>query len=140
VNFTEGTLILDTGAGENAGMAYRLYQAAFDRTPDGGGLEFWISYFDGNKGTLNTVSNHFIHSAEFINTFGTEQTVSNARFVELMYTHTLGRDHEQAGFDFWVEKLASKAMSRADVLANFSESAENIERVGEAIDNGIWIA
>lgn len=140
VNFTEGTLILDTGAGENAGMAYRLYQAAFDRTPDGGGLEFWINYFDTNKGTLNTVSNHFIHSAEFIKTFGTEQTVSNSKFVELMYTHTLGRDYEKAGFDFWVDKLASKSMSRADVLANFSESAENIDRVGESIDNGIWIA
>lgn len=140
INFFEGTLLLDTGAGENAGMAYRIYQAAFDRTPDAGGLEFWIDKLDTGSASFSAIANHFIHSAEFINTFGTTQTVSNTHFIELMYTHTLGRNYDRAGLDFWVQRLEGGQMSRADVLAFFAESPENQALVAEQIDNGIWLA
>lgn len=140
VSFLEGTLLLDTGAGENAGMAYRIYQAAFNRTPDADGLEFWLGTLDSGAASFTAIANHFIHSAEFINTFGTTQSVSNARFVELMYTHTLGRTFDKAGLDFWAQRLDSQAFSRADVLAFFAESPENQQRVAEQIDNGIWLA
>lgn len=140
VSFLEGTLLLDTGAGENAGMAYRIYQAAFNRTPDADGLEFWLGTLDSGAASFTAIANHFIHSAEFINTFGTTQSVSNARFVELMYTHTLGRTFDKAGLDFWALRLDSQAFSRADVLAFFAESPENQQRVAEQIDNGIWLA
>lgn len=140
INFFEGTLLLDTGAGENAGMGYRLYQAAFDRTPDAPGLEYWIEKLDSGSASFSAIANHFIHSTEFISTFGTPQTVSNTSFVELMYTHTLGRNYDRAGLDFWVQRLDGEQMTRADVLAFFSESVENQARVAEQIDNGIWLA
>ena len=140
VSFLEGTLLLDTGAGENAGMAYRIYQAAFNRTPDVDGLAYWLATLDSGAASLSAIANHFIHSPEFILTFGTPETVTNARFVELMYSHTLGRAFDRAGLDFWAERLNSEAFSRADVLAQFTESPENQQRVAEQIDNGIWLA
>lgn len=139
VSFLEGTLLLDTGVGENAGMAYRLYQAAFNRTPDADGLAYWLGTLDSGAASLSAIANHFIHSTEFIKAYGTPETVSNARFVELMYTHTLGRAFDRAGLDFWSERLDSGALSRADMLAHFTESGENQLRVAEQIDNGIWL-
>lgn len=140
INFFEGTLLLDTGAGENAGMAYRLYQAAFDRIPDAPGLEYWIGRLDSGNVSLAAIADSFIHSPEFIRTFGTKETVSNEKFVELLYTHTLGRDFDQSGLDYWVERLDNNMTNRGDILAFFSESEENQARVAEAIDNGIWLA
>ncbi len=44
VDFASSILALDISNG--AGDAYRLYQAAFDRTPDIGGLTFWVEQDD----------------------------------------------------------------------------------------------
>ncbi|MBP8936858.1 MAG: VCBS repeat-containing protein [Agrobacterium sp.] len=137
LQFTDGTLAFDTGAGDVAGSAYRLYQAAFDRVPDKEGLGYWISEMD--KGIqLNAVADSFINSPEFHSTYGSEQTVSNAKYVELLYTHTLGRNYDQVGFDYWVGRLDANATNRGDLLAFFSESNENQARVAGAVADGIW--
>ena len=41
LRFTDATLAFDTAG--NAGQTYRLYQAAFNRTPDLAGLGGWIA-------------------------------------------------------------------------------------------------
>lgn len=140
VKFTEGTLYLDTGAGENAGSAYRLYQAAFDRTPDSEGLAYWIKHLDDKKSDLNAVADSFLHSPEFVRTYGTDQTVSNSQYVDLLYTHTLGRQSDQSGYDYWVNKLDTHQTNRGDLLAFFSESDENQAHVAPSIADGIWLA
>jgi hypothetical protein len=48
-----------------AGQAYRIYQAAFNRTPDLGGLGYWIEQMDKGA-TLEAVAGQFITSAEFV--------------------------------------------------------------------------
>lgn len=44
IEFLDGTYAFDVDG--NAGQAYRLYQAAFDRTPDTSGLSHWIKAMD----------------------------------------------------------------------------------------------
>lgn len=44
IQFNDGTLSFD--AAGNTGQAYRIYQAAFDRTPDTEGLSYWIDRLD----------------------------------------------------------------------------------------------
>lgn len=117
-----------------AGQAYRIYQAAFDRTPDTGGLSFWIKNMD-NGHTLMEVANWFIGSAEFAAAYGTQ--VSNGDLVQRLYQNVLGREGEAGGVSYWVSQLDA-GMSRAQVLAGFSESAENIAGVAPAIADGIW--
>ena len=127
-----GTLAFDTDG--IAGQAYRIYQAAFDRTPDTAGLSYWIKSMD--KGTsLIEVASGFVGSSEFAAVYGAH--ASDQTFVSKLYENVLGRAGEAAGIDYWTGQLAA-GQTRADVLAGFSESAENIVGVSGAIADGIF--
>jgi hypothetical protein len=121
----------DEGA---AGQAYRLYKAAFDRSPDVSGLGYWIGQLDAGA-DLVAVADRFVHSAEFVRLYGENPT--NPQFVDDLYQNVLARPYDQAGFDYWVGVLDSGAGSCAAVLAAFSESAENQANVIGLIGNGI---
>jgi hypothetical protein len=128
--FDDGAVALDTdGAG---GQAYRLYLAAFNRMPDKAGVGYWIAQLDKGA-SLHDVAQSFIDSAEFIAQYGASPT--NAAFVDSLYQNVLHRAGEQAGVDYWNGVLA-KGASRADVLAAFSEGAENQAAVLKVIGNG----
>ena len=131
IMFADSSVALDTAG--VAGMGYRLYKAAFDRTPDLPGLGFWIRNMDvGNS--LTFVANEFIKSAEFKLLYG--ENVSDARFVELLYQNVLDRLPDPAGWAGW-QSLLANGKSRADVLIGFSESPENQSNVISLIGNGI---
>lgn len=131
LQFADKTLALDiTG---NAGQAYRLYQAAFNRTPDGGGLKYWIEQMDTGT-TLEQVAVGFINSAEFKALYG--ENPSNEDFVTKLYSNVLHRAPDAGGKAYWVEQL-NKGTSKAAVLASFSESPENQAGVLNAIMYGI---
>lgn len=132
IEFSDGTLAVDLPG--IAGQAYRIYQAAFARTPDAGGLTYWIKAMDGGKSLLDTAAG-FVSSAEFASVYGDRP--SNAAYVEKLYHNVLGRDGEAGGIAYWTAQLESGA-SKAAVLAGFSESAENIAGVSHAISDGIW--
>lgn len=123
---------LDVGAGQYAGEAYRMYQAAFNRTPDNNGLASWINFLDQGGSPLN-MAQQFINSQEFQITYG---ALNNTAFVQLMYNNVLHRNGEAAGVAGWVNGL-NNGLTRADVLFGFSESAENTANVAPAITNGI---
>lgn len=139
VKFFDAQLYLDTGAGENAGSAYRLYQAAFDRTPDDEGLQYWIGRLDAGV-SLNAIADSFIHSPEFARTYGTLNSVSNSAYVDLLYDNILGRDYDTEGFNYWVSRLDNNQTNRGDLLAFFSESDENQALVATQIEDGIWLS
>jgi dienelactone hydrolase len=128
--FSDKAVALDTDG--NAGQAYRIYQAAFNRAPDQGGLGFWIkSLDDGNS--LSAVANGFINSPEFQTLFGTAPT--NADYVSRLYNNVLHRAIDQSGYDFWLATLQTQ--TRQDVLVGFSESSENKLQLTGAVQNGI---
>lgn len=130
LQFSDGMVALDING--DPGEAYRLYQAAFGRTPDKAGLGYWIEAMD--KGvTLAQAAAGFVDSAEFVKLYGANST--DAQFVTALYQNVLHRPLDSAGYDFWVQSLHSS--SRADVLVGFSESAENQAQVVGSIQNGI---
>ncbi|MGH8855106.1 MAG: DUF4214 domain-containing protein [Telluria sp.] len=120
IHFSDGALAFDTAAA--AGQAYRIYSAAFDRTPDEAGLGFWIATMDRGSG-LAAVAAQFIGSNEFTALYGPAPT--DAQFVDRLYRNILDRAPEQSGFDYWLGVLAAGRADRAAVLAAFSESTEN---------------
>lgn len=136
VMFSDGTLVLDTGAGENAGMAFRLYQAAFDRLPDKEGLKYWIDALDGGR-SIASVADGFLQSPEFQKTYGPQ--LSDAAFIDQLYDNILHRDGEAGGVAYWLDRLDGHA-SRAEVLIGFSESPENVALVGTRIDAGLFLS
>jgi hypothetical protein len=133
LQFTDANIALDTGAGAIGGQAYRLYQAAFNRAPDPGGIGYWINAMD-NGATLKQVAQGFVDSPEFKLVYG--QSPSNAQIVAKFYDNVLHRVGEASGFNSWVGGLDSKAVTVADVLAGFSESAENQAALVGVIGNG----
>lgn len=117
----------------NGGQAYRLYQAAFNRTPDKAGLGYWIGQMDSGAENLNHVAAGFVGSAEFQKLYGAN--VSNNGYLTALYNNVLHRTPDQAGFDYWNERIQS-GMTRGDILASFSESTENQAQVIGQIQNG----
>ena len=130
LKFDDGAVALDLeGAG---GQAYRLYQAALNRTPDMKGVGFWINALD-NGVTLDHVAGQFVASPEFVAKFGAQ---SDAKFLETLYDHVLHRLPDEEGYAFWLAAINS-GVSRAHILAQFSESSENQAQVIGQIENGL---
>lgn len=133
VEFADGAIAYDTGLGQSAGEAYRIYKAVFDRVPDASGLGFWIKAIDDGA-SLASVAGGFISSNEFQKLYGAD--VSDRDYVSKLYNNVLDRNPDQTGYDFWLGALRNGA-SREDILVSFSESKENIANTAELIANGI---
>jgi Tol biopolymer transport system component len=118
----------------NGGQAYRIYQAAFNRTPDQGGLGFWINAMDTGA-SLDQVAQGFVDSAEFRTLYG--EHPANADIVSHMYQNVLHRAPDAGGAAFWQNVLDNRLASVASVLAQFSESPENKAALVGVMQNGI---
>lgn len=129
--FTDSGIAFDGGG--NGGAAYRVYQAAFNRTPDKGGVGYWIGAMDKGM-SLRDVAQNFVASAEFKLAYGAAPT--NAELVGKFYENVLHRQPEQAGFDYWVGVLNRNPASVADVLQGISESGENVASLATVIGAG----
>ena len=125
-------LALDVGPSENAGEAYRMYQAAFNRTPDSNGLAGWINFLDQGGNPLQ-MANQFIASSEFQKNYA---NLDSTGFVQLMYNNVLHRNGSASEVATWVDGLTN-GLSRAEVLRGFSESAENVANLTPVIGNGV---
>lgn len=116
----------------HAGQAYRLYKAAFDRTPDWGGLGYQMHVLDQGF-SLAQVATAFIASPEFKTKYG---VVSDTQFVTLLYANVLDRAPDAGGLAYHLDDLAH-GTTRAQILANFSESPENRVNVMGLIADGV---
>lgn len=134
IYFLDRTLALDLDG--NAGQAYRVYQAAFDRTPDPEGLGYWINSLDAGQGDLTWVAHNFILSDEFRAMYGDPATVTNEEFLSLIYQNVLHRAPDGDGYKYWIDSL-NEGFAREKVLASFSESVENQQNVAADISHGI---
>jgi hypothetical protein len=139
LKFSDLSLAFDTSG--VAGQAYRIYKAAFDRTPDGGGLGYWITQMDKGMNTVD-VAARFIDSPEFRSLYG--QNATNADFLTKVYSNVLARSPDAGGLAWWVNEMKTNPTKTwQKVLADFSESTENQVNVASLIANGIeyspWI-
>lgn len=132
IAFTDGFLGFDFQG--NAGQAYRLYEAAFDRDPDQSGLGFWIRQLDNDTTDLNEIAKLFLDSDEFQATYG---AVDDSEFVAQLYLNILGRSGDSDGVEFWTGQL-EEGVAREVLLARFSESGENQTNVQVEISGGIF--
>ena len=132
-----------------AGKAYRLYKAAFDRTPDTGGLGYWIRQLDDGAKMINVASG-FVGSKEFRDLFG--QAPDNAQYTRALYLNVLDREPDATGYAYWNAVLDGVPWNgidygrttREQMLIDFAESAENQMSVINLIADGItyvpWVA
>jgi hypothetical protein len=134
IRFTDAKLAL--GQDTRVAQIYRLYEAAFNRDPDIGGLSFWVGQLE-QRWPSTRLADAFMGSPEFKAAYGASP--SNAELVDLLYRNVLDRPADAGGTAFWNGRLAD-GMSRSDLLVHFAESAENRANVASEIANGILYA
>ncbi|RZP23130.1 MAG: DUF4214 domain-containing protein [Burkholderiaceae bacterium] len=140
LEFADGTLAFDTNG--NAGQAYRLYQAAFERTPDPVGVGYHVNDIESNGLILYQIAGNFLASPEFESTYGSN--LNDSDFVDALYDNVLGRSPDEFERDYYTDRFSRAEndplwMDRAASLIGFSESPENMNIVNDDILNGIWM-
>ena len=134
VVFNDFAVAFDTNG--DAGKAYRLYEAIFNRTPDLPGLGFWIDFLDKPNTNFIQAAGFMIQDTEFTQLYGPVNSLSNSDFLGRVYQNILDRAPDQAGFDFWLNQL-NMGQARAEVLAYISEDVENTNNTAPQIAGGI---
>lgn len=133
IRFSDTALALDVEDGP--GKVFRLYQAAFDRTPDKGGLGYWIARNDAGL-SLHDIGIAFIASREFAERYGHD--TRDDVFINAPYQNVLDRTGDPQGLAYWGHEIESGSHSRGEVLIGFSESLENVANligvIGQSIE------
>ena len=137
VKFTDGLLALDIAPGLNAGQAYRLYQAAFARTPDMPGVKYHLNDMESKGLPLWQIASNFLASPEFASKYGSNP--SDTQYINALYKNVLNRIPGESEVAWYQNQFTTKAMDHQAALIGFSESPENVALVGSAIANGIWL-
>jgi predicted phage gp36 major capsid-like protein len=89
---------------------------------------------DQGANLANDVANGFLASKEFQDLYGAN--TSTTTFINNLYQNVLHRTPDAQGAAYWQQTMDS-GVSRASILTNFSESAENIDQVASLVGNGI---
>lgn len=120
LHFLDGVGVLNSsGAAEQVA---HLYQAAFGRSADLTGLQYWTGQLEGNAATVVNAADSFASSTEFMGKYG---QLSDANYVSQLYQNVLGRAADAAGQSYWQGQLAS-GCTRGQVLSGLAQSYENI--------------
>ena len=135
--FKNGILAIDIDQGETAGQCYRLYQAAFARTPDIPGVAFHINDMETNGLSITQIAGNFIASPEFKSMYGNNPT--EQEYIQLLYQNVLGRSPAEFEVDFYKNRFEQGISDRQITLVNFSESPENVNLVNPQIEIGIFL-
>lgn len=131
VLFNDAVVVYDTGGMAAAG--YRMYQAAFARTPDKAGLSYWVDKLM-NGVSLRDVAYGFMESPEFKAKYGPNP--SSTAFADQLYRNILDRVGDPVEVGYWAN-LIDSGTNRIDVLAAFADSTENKAKVAPAFAAGV---
>ena len=137
VEFSDGALIYDVAFTADPALVYRIYQAAFARTPDETGFRFWEGAHSNNGVSFLDMAAQFRTSAEFIQKYGAN--ISNNTYTTALYTNVLQRTPDAAGLSFWQGVLNSGGETRDQLLLDFAGSSENVTLTAANITNGYWV-
>uniref|UniRef100_UPI00286D4B6B DUF4214 domain-containing protein n=1 Tax=Brevundimonas sp. TaxID=1871086 RepID=UPI00286D4B6B len=142
LSFSEGAEHRNlTAAAVNAGLfvqddrtiaVARLYDAAFDRVPDQGGIAYWRGTLD-TGGSLFSIANAFVSSQEFQDRYG---ALNNTQFIDQLYRFTLNREADAFGRQVWIDRL-NAGTTRAEMVVIFSESVEHVNLTAPTWAGGI---
>ena len=105
---------------ESAIAVANLYDTAFDRLPDLGGLSSWVSLIHTGNLTVRSVAESFLNADESAGL----RAMSDTAFINAIYNNALERDAEAAGTADWLAHM-NNGMSRAEVMLSISNSAEH---------------
>jgi hypothetical protein len=130
------------GLSENVEAVYRMYAAAYGRTPDEAGLRFWTGQLDQHGGgqpdtaDKKFLATFFLAANEFADLYGTSPPDDD--YIEAIYDNVLGRLPDPPGYDYWIGQMQA-GLGRDDILVQFAECDENRLRTAPDLTDGIWV-
>ncbi|MCF7995154.1 MAG: DUF4214 domain-containing protein [Chromatiaceae bacterium] len=140
VSFSNGHTMTVTDDFDQA-AAMRLYQTILGRAADQPGAEFYMDEAVTVENPADFIAAGMLGSDEFTAKFGAIDSLSNAQFVELMYSQGLGRAPDQAGFDFYMSELEA-GETRNQVAAEINASQESVQVNSDTVlllDDTDWV-
>ncbi len=121
-----------------------LYIAYFDRAPDALGLSFWATAFQINNFTFQEIADLFFTQPETVALYS---GVSDGDFVTAVYNNVLGRNPDQAGFDFWTDQLNRGGVSESTFILELLAGARaatgspaDVAHIEAKTDLGLYFA
>ena len=136
IQLADGSFVFDVLGSESV-LVYRLYQAAFDRTPDEGGFRYWANAVDQWHIQQLDLAHEFRIAPEFIALYGQNNT--NRDYTTNMYRNVLQREPDQGGIDYWTGQVDNNIVSRDQLLIEFAQCAENIALTMPNTSVGYWV-
>lgn len=125
VQLDDGDALVFADNEDEAAVA-NLYHAVFGRNADYSGLDFWYDRVEEGI-SLERIAQGFLDSDEYTN-----ETQTDAQFLDSLYDNLLDRDGDAIGTAFWLGQLED-GLSRAEVLVAFAEasvSGDEVDVVG----------
>jgi hypothetical protein len=124
-------------------VVQQLYVSYFGRPADFYGLQNFSAQLDaigapktfaavqaavgadaGGTTALSKLVNTFSNSAESIALYGNDNSqIGVSKFVAAIYQNVLGREADTAGFNFWVNAIASGTLTKANAAAAITQAA-----------------
>jgi len=98
-----------------------LYQAAFNRAPDTGGLTYWVQQIQANGNSIYAIGQAFLTSQEAVNLYGSP-TSNSLSFVTALYTQVLGRTPSSSELAYYTSGTGNT--SPGLTLTHFAQSPE----------------
>lgn len=109
---------------DNINAVEKLYVAYFSRPADPAGLAFWTGQLQTNPNALQEMSAQFSTSAEYKAAYA---GMTNAQIVSTVYQHLFGRPAEQAGVDWWAQKLDAHTITIDNVVTQIAAGAQTTD-------------
>jgi hypothetical protein len=128
---TVNGFVASTDNGQQVRPIIRLFRVAFCRTPDSGGLDYWVAGYRGQGSTIGYGGTALLNIMNSMATYSEYQSqypasMSNVDFVTKVYAQALKRAPDSAGGAYWVNLLDTGQKSRTEMIVEFSQSSECI--------------
>ena len=107
-------------------FAERLYTTCLGREAEKEGLEWWAAELANLRQTGTVAASGFFYSPEFLGL-----NTSDDEYVTRLYRTFMGREPEEAGFEFWTSELKS-GKDRQYVFDGFSAAPEFADLCADA--------
>jgi hypothetical protein len=99
----------------------KLYVAYFNRPADPGGLAFWESTLEANKGDIATVAANFASQVEYKTTYA---NMTNEQIVDAVYHNLFGRAADADGKKFYADNMTAGKLSIDQVVLEVAKGAQ----------------
>ncbi len=109
----------DPSAGGVEGFVKRMYEKALGREAEEGGLKYWTEELKEGRKTAVFVAEFFFDSPEF-----KSKNLSDEEFLKRVYETIMDREPDKEGYEYWLERLKLKDVTRSEVVDMFVDAPE----------------